>query len=89
MQSNGHKDAHQLGIRMDKNNKNFNKEIENVRKQQTVGTEKKNTITQLKNTLEGFNIRLDEVQIDDWEVKAMELTQTEQQKKKKTQKISF
>ena len=47
-----------------------------------------NTITQLKNTLDGFNSKLDKTveRITDVEDKAVELTQLEQQKENKTQK---
>ena len=38
------------------------KEMENIRKYQIEVTELKNTIIKLKNTLEGFNSRLDEVE---------------------------
>ena len=38
------------------------KKKENIRKCQTEATELKNTITELKDTLEGFNRRLDEAE---------------------------
>ena len=41
---------------MDKHSENFNKETENIRKYET------EVITELKNTPEGFNSRLDEVE---------------------------
>ena len=58
---------------MDKHSENFNKETENIRKYET------EVITELKNTPEGFNSRLDEVEewISDLEEKAVELTQAE------------
>lgn len=59
--------------------------VKNIRKYQT------EVIMDLKNRVEGFNSRLDEVeeQTSKLEDKAMELTQTEQQieKKKKKKKI--
>lgn len=63
---------------------NFNKVVKNIRKYQT------EVIMDLKNRVEGFNSRLDEVeeQTSKLEDKAMELTQTEQQiEKKKKKKI--
>lgn len=53
--------------------------MESIRKYQT------ELITELKNTLEGFNSRLDEVkeQISTLEDKAVELTQTKQQNEKR------
>ena len=64
-----------MGRRMDEYSENFNKEMENTRKYQTEVT------TELKNTVEGFNSRKDEVeaQIRELEDEAMGLTQTEQQ----------
>ena len=56
-----------------------------MRKYQTEVSELKNIITEVKNTLEVFNSRQDEAaeQINDREDKVVELTQTEQQKKRK------
>lgn len=53
--------------------------MESIRKYRT------ELITELKNTLEGFNSRLDEVkeQISTLEDKAVELTQTKQQNEKR------
>ena len=67
--------------RMEEHSENFNKELENIKRNQT---ELKNTITTLKNTVEGLNSRLDgvEEQINDWEDRAVKLTQTEEQKEK-------
>ena len=55
-----------------------------MRKYQTEVAELKNTITEMKNTLEVFNSRQDEAaeQINDREDKVVELTQIEQQKRK-------
>ena len=65
----------ELGRRMGQHSENFNKEIQNVRKYQT------EVINEVKNTLEGFSSRLDEIeeQISELEDKAKELIQTEQQ----------
>lgn len=41
---------------------NFNKEVENIIKYQTKTIEMKNLITELKNSVEGFNIRLYQVE---------------------------
>ena len=56
---------------MDEHSKNFNKETENKKYQTEV-------ITEVKNTVEGFNSRMDEIeaQISELEDKAMENTQT-------------
>ena len=40
--------------RMEENSENFNKEIENIKKNQS---DQNNTITEIKNTLEGINSR--------------------------------
>ena len=67
-----------LRRRMDEHSDNF-KDIQNVGKYQT------EIITELKNTLDGLNSRLDEVkaQISELKDKAMEITQTEQQNGKR------
>lgn len=49
----------EVGRRTDEHNEEF-KEIENIRKYQIEVTELKKTITEQKNTLEGFNSRLDD-----------------------------
>ena len=41
---------------------NFIRDFKNIRKNQTEVTDLKNIITELKNALEGFNSRLDEVE---------------------------
>ena len=63
-----------LRRRMVEHSKNFNKEIENVKKSET------EVITEMQNTLEGFYSRMDETeeQISELEDKAMENAQTEQ-----------
>lgn len=65
----------ELGIKMDKHSE-INKEMESIRKYQIEVTELKNTITELRNILEGFNRRLDaEERISQLKNKAVELTQ--------------
>lgn len=64
-----------LGRRMNECSGNFNKERENIRKYQI-------QVTELKNTLDGFDSRLNEAEerIGELEDRAMELTQSEQEK---------
>ena len=64
---------------MDEHSGNFSKETENIK------VTNKNSIAELKNTLEGFNSRMDEVeaQISKLEDKTMDLTQREQQNEKR------
>lgn len=70
-----------FGRRMDEHSMNINREIENIGKYQT------KVITEPKNTLEGSNGRLDEVeQISVLENKAMKNTHTVQQNEKRTKK---
>ena len=59
----------------------FNKELENVKKNQS---ELKNTVTEKKNILEGIDSRLDDIEehISDLEDKIMESAQWKQQKGK-------
>ena len=66
----------------------FNKETENIRTYQIEVTQLKNTITELKNTLEGFNSRPDKAEemISKFEDRAVEITQSEQQKEKRMKK---
>ena len=58
------------------------KELENIKKNEQ---ELKNTITEVKNTLEGMNSRLSDTEkhTSDLEDTIMEITQSEQPKKKK------
>ena len=60
------------------------KELENIKKNEP---ELKNTITEVKNTLEGMNSRLSDTEkhTSDLEDTIMEITQSEQPKKKKKQ----
>ena len=71
---------------MNEHSESFNKETVNIRKPKTQLTELKNTINKLKNTLEWFHSRLDEAEevIIDLKHRAVELTQTEQQKENLT-----
>ena len=72
----------ELWRRVDEHSENFNKELENRKKNPS---ELRNTITEVKNTLEGINSRLDDTegQISDLEYRVLEITQTEQKKRKK------
>lgn len=72
-----------LRKRMVEHSENFNKEIKNIRRHRTEVTELKNTVT-LRHT-RGVYSTVDEVeeQVSKLEGKAMELTQTEEQTKKK------
>ena len=71
--------------RMDEHSKNFNQETQNTRKYQIEVTELKNTITEMKNIPERFNITLDEAEerISELKDRVVELTESEQQKEKK------
>ena len=74
----------ELGRRMDEPSENFNKVIDNIRNNHT------EIITELKNTLEGFNSRLAEIeQINDLEDKAIQLTQTEERNLKRIKKSRY
>lgn len=44
---------------MEEQSKNFNEVTGNIKKYQTQNIELKNTITEPKNSIKGFNIRLD------------------------------
>ena len=63
---------------MDEYSEKFNKELENIKKNQM---ELKNTITEIKNTLEGLNSRLYDT--EELEDSIVQITQAEQKKKKK------
>lgn len=74
-------------MRMLKNfSENFNKEIRNIMETENTKnpSEMKNAITERKNTLQGINSRVDEVenQIRDLEDKEAENIQSQQQKEK-------
>lgn len=70
---------------MDKHSEKFNSETQSLKKYWIEVTELKNTITKVKNTLEGGNSSLDSVEkwISKLKDKTADLTQTEQQKEKK------
>ena len=71
----------ELGKRIDEHSKNFSKELEYIKKNQS---ELKNTITEMKNTLGGINSRLGDAEecVSDLEDRIMKITQSEQQKEK-------
>ena len=66
---------------MEGHSNNFNKVLANKRKNQS---ERKNTITEMKNILERFSSRIDEGEerISNLKDRAVELIQTERQKEK-------
>ena len=68
--------------RIDEHSRNFNKDIESIRKYQIEVPELKSTITKLNNTLVSFNSRLDKVteRIGDIEDKAVDFTQQSSKK---------
>lgn len=71
--------------RIDEMRRNFNKQLENTKKNQS---EFQATITEVKNTLQRINYRLDEAEnhISDLEDKLAENTQSEQLREKRTLK---
>ena len=71
-----------LGNRMEKIQETFNKDLEELKSNQTVMN---NTITEIKNTLEGINNRITEAgeQISELEDKMVEITAREQNKEKR------
>ena len=70
-----------LGNRMEKIQENFNKELEELNSKQTV---MKNTIKEIKSSLEGINRRITraEERISDLEDKRVEITTAEHNKEK-------
>ena len=74
-----------LRNRMEKIQETFNKDLEELESKQTVN----NTITEIKNTLEGNNNRTTEAeeQISDLEDKMVEITAREQNKEKTMKRI--
>ena len=70
-----------LGNRMEKIQETFNKDLEELKNKQT---RMYNTINEMKNSLEGINSRITEAEerISDLEDKIVEITATEQIKKK-------
>ena len=71
----------ELGKKIDEHSEHFNKELENIKKNQG---ELKNAITEMKKPLKGINSRLGDTEkhISDLEDKIMEITQSEEQKGK-------
>ena len=70
------------GNRMEKIQETFNKDLEDLKSKQTVTN---NTITEIKNTLEGISNRIIEAEelISELEDKMVEITAREQNKEKK------
>ena len=68
-----------LGNRMDKIQETFNKDLEEIKSKQTM---MKNTINEIKNSLEGINRRITEgeEQISDLEDRMVEITAMEKNK---------
>ena len=75
-----------LGNRMEKIQETFNKDLEEPTNKQTM---RNNTISEIKNSLEGINSRITEAQerISDLENKIVEITTTEQNKEKRMKRI--
>ena len=75
-----------LGNRMEKIQKTFNKDLEELKSKQTVMN---NKINEIKNSLEGINSRITEAEewISDLEDKIVEITTAEQNKEKRTKRI--
>ena len=71
-----------LRRKMEEYNEKFNKELKNIKKNQT---ELKNAITEIKNTLEGNNSKLGDTQewIHKLEGRGVEITQAEHKKGKR------
>ena len=75
-----------LGNRMEKIQETFNKDVEELKRNEAT---MKNTINEIKNTLDGINSRITEAEerISDLEDKIVEITTAEQNKEKKMQRI--
>ena len=75
-----------LGNRMEKIQKMFNKDIEELKNKQTLMN---NTITKIKNTLEGINSKITEAEewISELEDRMVEITAMEQNKDKRMKRI--
>ena len=75
-----------LGNRIDKMQETFNKDLEELKSKQTM---MKNTINEIKNSLEGINSRITEAEegISDMEDKTVEITTAEQNKEKIMKRI--
>ena len=74
-----------LGNRIDKMQETFNKDVEELKRNQTM---MKNTINEMKTTLEGINSRINEEEewISDLEDRMVEFTAVEQNKEKRTKR---
>ena len=75
-----------LGIRMQKIQETFNKDLKELKSKQTIMN---NTINEIKNSLEGINSRITEAEewISDLEDKIVEITTAEQNKEKRMKRI--
>ena len=75
-----------LGNRMEKIQETFNKDLQELRRKQTVMN---NSITETEDTLEGIDNRITEAEewISDLEDKIMVITTTEQNKEKRMKRI--
>ena len=75
-----------LGNSIDKMQETFNKDLEELKSKQTM---MKNTINEIKNSLEGINSRITEAEegISDMEDKTVEITTAEQNKEKIMKRI--
>ena len=74
-----------LGNRTDKMQETLNKDLDEIKRNQAT---MKNTINEIKNTLEGTNSRITEgeEQVSDLEDKIVEITTAEQNKEKRTKR---
>ena len=75
-----------LGNRMEKIQETFNKDLDKLKSKQTMMN---NTISEIKNPLEGINSRITEAEewISDLEDKILEITIAEQSKEKRMKRI--
>ena len=75
-----------FGYRMEKIQETFNKDLEELKSKQTMG---KNTINEIKNSLEWINSRIAEADelISDLEDKIVEITTAEQNKENRLKRI--
>ena len=75
-----------LGNRMEKIQKTFNRDLEELKSKQTMMN---NTINEIKNSLEGINSRISEAEelISDLEDKRVEITTAEQNKGERMKRI--
>ena len=75
-----------LGNKMEKRKENFNKDLEELKSKQIM---MKNTINEIKNSLEGINSRITDTEewISDLEDKIVEITTAEQNKEKRMKRI--